>query len=957
MGNICVCVHSTKKAGVAQGPGCKVVTKYEKGNIKRINQYTVLKELGPCSFGMVSLVVDSQQKQFAMRCGQRRFLSPTFELASEVETLLKLNHDNVLSLHEVVEDARHPEVYVIFEHAEGGPLMRIDATGSAVEGPFDVSEVKRFIPQIFDGLMYLHQNGVSHGDLHPGNILLNRNRQLIKLGDFRMAQMFQTPPPMGVNPMFSSPEMCREGCADCNEFFADIWAAGVTIYTLMWGHVPWKPVTDLVTLHNAIQFQPIVFHHADRFDETLLLLLTRMLERDVSKRITLNEARNSPWLTSSPSIRCLGELSRITEQQEAGKTRVLIVEDVSVVRKTLVRMFVSILKDPEMVEVNTVASGPDALQECCHKSYTLILMDVHKSRVTWGEVTEGIRQYEREQQLPSCNIVGVTADNPEEVASGCLKAGMNSVVSKPLVVSTLRELCIAYGIEVNSSKSSSWLDGDNTNVLLSSPANFLRKATVPNAYEVRSSPGTTTHGADSAELRKSLSSDSRKCKAGSELASLDSTLTLPSQPLRITSLLSSDGEQAAVASKPEQVGLKDPKKASLAWMCRNRKGRKVPFKFVDCQASDCMPWAVGMALREVQRVELLLGAAQTCRLHDLVKQACETECSLLGESERVQLDSLSEIVKNTIESFLQAVRLNPGQPQLETYACAAQGVRASMEDTWCAVDHLRRLYGVPVPEGQEDDVFVGLFDGHSGSEAAEFARDHLQYYLAKHPLYEADLVAAIKGSFRETDEKFIARAPGSEAGTTATAIVIRGSKIYVGNAGDARVVLCQAGNPVLLNKIHRPDDAAESELVQRRGGAVYFYNGAWRVNATLSVSRSLGDASFRNYITCEPEVRVHTIDPQTDEFIVVASDGLWDHMTPKEVVEFVRQCRSEVDDARVNGPKEGEDLLSDNGSMDNYRIVTAALVDTALQSGSTDNVSCVIIYFPRPRLPSSFDVS
>eukprot|EP00667_Euglena_gracilis_P001519 EG_transcript_1518 len=947
MGNICVCVHPSKKAGAAQA-GCKVITKHEKGNIKRINQYTVLKELGPCAFGMVSLVVDSQQKQFAMRTGQRRFLSPTFQLTSEVEILLKLKHENVLALHEVVEDTKHPEVYVVFEHAEGGPLMRIDATGTAVEGPLEVSDVKKYMPQILDGLIHLHENKISHGDLHPGNVLLNRNRQLVKLSDYRMAQMFQVPPPMGVNPMFTSPEMCRDGGGECSEFLGDIWAAGVTMYTLMWGHVPWKPVTDLVTLHNAIQFQPIVFQQADRFDECLLLLLTRLLERDVTKRIPLAEARSCSWLTSSPSVRCLGELSRITEQQEAGKTRVLIVEDVSVVRKTLVRMFVSILKDPETVEVNTLASGPDVLQECRHKSYTLILMDVHKSQVTWGEVTEGIRQYEREQQLPSCNIVGVTADNPEEVTSGCLKAGMNSVVSKPLVVSTLRELCKVYGIEVNSSKSSSWLDGDSSNVLLSSPANFLRKATLPNAYEVRSSPGTTTHGSGNSELRKSLS-DSCRCKVGSETPSLESTTPMQPQPLRVTSLLSTmDNELPAGHRRPDQVGLKDPKKASLAWMCRNRKGRKVPFKFVDCLASDCLPWAVGMALREIQRVELLLGAAQTSRLHELISQVCETECSLLGESERVQLESLLALVKSAIEGFLQAVRLNPGQPHLEMYAFAQQGVRASMEDMWSVVDHLRRLYGVPIPEGKDDDVYVGLFDGHSGSEAAEFARDHLQYFLVNHPLYEADLVAAIKGSFHETDETFIVQAPGSEAGTTATVIVIRGSTLYVGNAGDARAILCKAGDPVALNKVHRPEDAEESDLVQRRGGAVYFYNGAWRVNATLSVSRSLGDASFRDYITCEPDVLVHDIDPETDEFVVVASDGLWDHMTPKEVVEFIRQCRSEVDDARVNGPKGPEDMLSDHGSMENYRIVTAALVDTALQSGSTDNVSCVIVYFPRP---------
>jgi serine/threonine protein phosphatase PrpC len=157
----------------------------------------------------------------------------------------------------------------------------------------------------------------------------------------------------------------------------------------------------------------------------------------------------------------------------------------------------------------------------------------------------------------------------------------------------------------------------------------------------------------------------------------------------------------------------------------------------------------------------------------------------------------------------------------------------------------------------------------------------------------------------------------------------------------------------VLTKLHRPEDPEETELIKNRGGSIYFYNGAWRVNATLSVSRSLGDYSCRQYITCEPEVVVHNIDYSQDEFLVVASDGLWDYMSPEEVVAFVQQCRHEVDDARAARLLQQNGLASDSDnedgtsseSMQNYAIVTAALVDEALQKGSSDNVSCVIVHF------------
>jgi len=902
-----------------------MLVRYDAHNMKRVNQYTVLKDLRPCAIGIVTLVLDARRQQFAMRTCQRRYLPSSVRLASEITFLKRVSHENVVRLHDVVDDLRHPDVFLIFEHADEGPLMRINDTGIAADGPLTDADTRRFFPQILAGLAHLHQHSVAHGDLHPGNLLLDRSRSTVRLSDYRLAQLFRPPPPLGANPMFVAPEVLRDGAAEsCNGFLTDMWALGVTLYTMLWGYVPWRPITDLVTLQGAIQYQAFVFLHAERLEESLLLLLTRLLERDVGRRMTLAQAQASPWPSSAPSPPRLDH--RPSDPADSGRTRVLIVEDVSLLRKMLVRMFVSVLKDPDAMEVNTVASEVEALRECRRRSYTLVLMDVHRSRVKWGEISQGIRDHEREQSLPNCNIVGLAAGASEEVRSGCLKAGM-AVLCKPLVVSTLRELCVRYGIEVakTSSKSSVWMEE------------------VSNAL---SSCETTRKG----DARSPLLGDQARGKTEPEAAVIPPPKTIP--------------DVSAVEAEPDPVpprdpgplpearapesGVKDPKQASLAMMARTRKGRRVPFSFVEVDAERCEPWALGCALREVRAGGVSLDASQSMELRAAVVAVLECpEFRPREDCPKVELPALVAAVKAGIAPFLQSARKRPRVPHIEIYGHSDQGVRASMEDTWCVVENLRSVCGKDFSAEQPDDVFVGVYDGHTGREAAEFACDHLHHFLINHPAYETDLPKALDAAFRETDKEFILRAPGSEAGTTATTVLIRGSKLFVSNAGDGRVVLCHGGQALSLNKLHRPEDAEESRMVQERGGGVYFYNGAWRVNATLSVSRSLGDSPYRDYITCEPEVVVRDLGPE-DEFLVVASDGLWDHMNPTEVVGFVRQCRREVDDAKgvVDHPFDRNE--SETGSMDDYRIVGAALVDAAIQCGSTDNVSCVIVYLPRP---------
>ena len=64
--------------------------------------------------------------------------------------------------------------------------------------------------------------------------------------------------------------------------------------------------------------------------------------------------------------------------------------------------------------------------------------------------------------------------------------------------------------------------------------------------------------------------------------------------------------------------------------------------------------------------------------------------------------------------------------------------------------------------------------------------------------------------------------------------------------------------------------------------------GAYRINGNLAVSRAFGDRLERPFVSSVPEVRKFNVDADNDHFIILASDGMWDVMTSKQAVEFVR---------------------------------------------------------------------
>lgn len=79
-------------------------------------------------------------------------------------------------------------------------------------------------------------------------------------------------------------------------------------------------------------------------------------------------------------------------------------------------------------------------------------------------------------------------------------------------------------------------------------------------------------------------------------------------------------------------------------------------------------------------------------------------------------------------------------------------------------------------------------------------------------------------------------------------------------------------------------------LNQHLGGFISF-NGSWRVQGILAMSRSLGDYPLKNLnvVIPDPDILTFDLDKLQPEFMILASDGLWDAFSNEEAVRFVRE--------------------------------------------------------------------
>lgn len=205
----------------------------------------------------------------------------------------------------------------------------------------------------------------------------------------------------------------------------------------------------------------------------------------------------------------------------------------------------------------------------------------------------------------------------------------------------------------------------------------------------------------------------------------------------------------------------------------------------------------------------------------------------------------------------------------------AQGNRSTMEDAHTMIEK----FG-----GKPNQAFFAIYDGHGGRQVADFVKDRLHTNLLRHLNSGVAPQEALKMAYEETDRQI----QNTNAGATAVTAFIRGRKLFIANAGDARAVLNRDGIAVRLSYDHKPTDPEEMKRIIAAGGTV---RGGYIEKADKSgvaVARAFGDKDFKPMVTAEPYIAPETDLFPPDNFLILACDGVWDVMNDQEAVDLIK---------------------------------------------------------------------
>ncbi|KAK3243827.1 hypothetical protein CYMTET_46541 [Cymbomonas tetramitiformis] len=211
----------------------------------------------------------------------------------EVEILQLLSSSSgVIGLKEVYEDA--DGVHLVTDLCTGGDLV------SKIRDSDCFSEKRA--SQLFGGLMVAleqcHSNGVIHRDVKLDNVLLTDNSEnpSLKLIDFTIAAYARDCPLCDVvgTASYVAPEVLRGEYG----MEVDIWSAGVTLFAMLSGELPFEGPTENDLYGNILRAAYNL--EADPWHVISVPakdLISKMLVKNPADRITATEVLKHPWLT------------------------------------------------------------------------------------------------------------------------------------------------------------------------------------------------------------------------------------------------------------------------------------------------------------------------------------------------------------------------------------------------------------------------------------------------------------------------------------------------------------------------------------------------------------------------------------------------------------------------------------------------------------------------------------
>ena len=210
-----------------------------------------------------------------------------------------------------------------------------------------------------------------------------------------------------------------------------------------------------------------------------------------------------------------------------------------------------------------------------------------------------------------------------------------------------------------------------------------------------------------------------------------------------------------------------------------------------------------------------------------------------------------------------------------------------------------------------------IFDGHNGTIVSEFLQKNFARTLRKNlEKSQFKIEESLGNSFIEIDSELKKNEKSKMTGSTATIVLIDNNLIYCANVGDSTCYYLSIDEIKQLSIQHNIKNKKEVDRIKKNNGLIF--NG--RVFGSLSVTRAIGDFDFKDAgVVAIPTISKEKICDKS-KFVILASDGLWDVISKDDAFEMSK-------------------------NMENAKGFCELLVKDAIDKGTGDNVSCIVIQF------------
>ena len=257
------------------------------------------RQIGKGSHGTVFLVEDNNSKLMALKIIKGDDMKEA-KLMKHVS-----NHPNIVNM---VSSWRRSSsskgncyYYILMDYAERGDVFDIiEFYNGACPEPL----ASKIAVDLFSALEYIHSRNIVHRDVKPENLFV-KDDGTIMLGDFGLAATIESLNGSFGTITYSAPEILNgksHGSPKVDIWSADIWSAGVTIYTILTGNDPW-------TTRNESDPSPITIakrilagklnRYPSHVSAAAKDFVSRCMDPDPASRISAKDALVHPWMRMS----------------------------------------------------------------------------------------------------------------------------------------------------------------------------------------------------------------------------------------------------------------------------------------------------------------------------------------------------------------------------------------------------------------------------------------------------------------------------------------------------------------------------------------------------------------------------------------------------------------------------------------------------------------------------------